>query len=106
MCRCFKLFTQIGLLDIHDVVESQMSFIESVIRARELNGPNSILLKNFLRVLFFHTASAMRFKEAVSLPTWLPYPAPVMWTMSSLPGRQAVHRWLVPHRTLSREERF
>src|SRR5437867_2648498 len=101
MCRCFKLFTHIGLLDINDVVERQMSFIERVVRAGKLDGSNSILLKNCLRVLLFHTASAMRFKEAVSSPTWFPYPAPIMWTMSSLSGRHAVHRWLLPHYTLS-----
>ena len=64
MCRCFKLLTHIGLLDINDVVESQMSFIERVVRAGKLDGTDSILLKNVFRALLLHTTSAMRFKEA------------------------------------------
>jgi len=34
-----------------------------------LNRSDSILLKNVLQVFLFHTASAMRFREAASLPT-------------------------------------
>ena len=62
MGRCFKLFTQIGLLDINDVVERQMSFIERVVRTGKLDGPNSILLKKFFRAVLFHKTSAKGFE--------------------------------------------
>src|SRR4029077_13545781 len=50
------------------MIEDQMPFIERIARAGKLDGPNSILLKNFFRALLLHKTSAKGFKYSGSQP--------------------------------------
>src|SRR5215469_18856749 len=89
MGRCFKLFTSSRLLDINDGVEGQMPLIQCVAAAGKFDWSDSILLKKFFEGFLFHTTSEMRIQKAVSLRTKLPYSAPYLWTVYSLPGQRA-----------------